>query len=54
MDFCDGNVKSIPSIHIGVKFADAMHSDTARANTYLVPVLFLAAQTHHTHPHPNL
>ena len=35
MHFRDGNVKNIPSIHIGIKFADAMHSDTARAKRRL-------------------
>ena len=35
MHFRDGNVKNIPSIHISIKFADAMHSDIARAKCRL-------------------
>jgi len=36
MHFCDGDVKTIPSIHhIGVKFADVTHSDTARSKRHL-------------------
>ena len=35
MHFRDGDVKTIPSIHIGVKFADATHSDTARSKRHL-------------------
>ena len=35
MHFRDGNIKNIPSIHIGIKFADAVLSDTARGKRRL-------------------